>query len=83
VVLSLVSRRAVTPADFTQDPDKGCRLSAQARNILVSALEKRMLQLVTHHSGRRMSYRVAMHMQAKSVAALVSAEGDYRPMLWK
>ncbi|MGB7983288.1 MAG: CRISPR-associated endonuclease Cas1 [Candidatus Nanopelagicales bacterium] len=83
VVLTLVNRGAVQPADFQDDPERGCRLTPTARNVLVAAFERRILQLVTYQSGRRMSYRNALHMQAKSVAKVVSADADYRPLLWK
>lgn len=83
VVLSLVSRGAVTPADFTVDPVRGCRMGPTAREALLAAYERRMLQLVTHQVGRRMSYREAMHAQAKVLAAAVATRGDYSPMVWR
>jgi CRISPR-associated protein Cas1 len=59
-------------------------MSDDARNIFLSAYERAMLRLVTHPSGRRVSYRVALHLQAKQLArVLVDDEEQYRPLVWK
>ena len=58
-VLALTRRGALRPTDFTTSPEYGCRMGEDARNIFISAYERAMLRLVTHPSGRRVSYPVA------------------------
>jgi len=83
-VLSLTRRGAMRPSDFITSVEHGCRMSDDARNIFLSAYERAMLRLVTHPSGRRVSYRVALHLQAKQLArVLVDDEEQYRPLVWK
>jgi CRISPR-associated protein Cas1 len=83
-VLALTRRGALRPTDFTTTPDHGCRMGDDARNIFISAYERAMLRLVTHPSGRRVSYRVSLHLQAKQLAhALLDEDAQYRPLVWK
>lgn len=83
-VLSLTRRGAVQPSDFTTSPEHGCRMGDDARNIFIGAYERAMLRLVTHPSGRRVSYRVSLHLQAKQLArALLDEDESYRPLVWK
>lgn len=84
VVLRLISQRSVRPTDFEEHPDLGCRMSDTCRGVFLSALEQRMLRLISYQdSGRRVSYRVAMHLQAKALAATLRDSGEYRALLWK
>ena len=84
VVLTLVTKRMVSLGDFDFGEEFGCRLTQTGRRIFISAYERRMLRLMTYlDTGRRISYRVALHMQAKSLARALTVGEAYRPILWK
>jgi len=80
-----LSTRQVRPEQFTVEPDVGCRMGDDARYTFLAAYERRMLTLTTHHTaGRRVSYRVALSLQAKMLArALLDPSRPYVPMRWK
>lgn len=87
VVLRVISQRMLTLNDF-EYPDSAqlsCRLGAEGRRRFLQEYERRMLTLVTHApSGRRVSYRVAIALQAKHLASeLVGGRLRYEPMVWK
>ena len=85
MVLRCVSTGIVRYEEFTTTPDLGCRMSPRARQAFLAAYERRMLTLFTHEpSGRRVSYRVGLGLQAKALArALLEPEREYRPVRWK
>ena len=86
VVLRCLSTGIVRSDEFTTAPDAGCRMSARARQAFLAAYERRMLTLFTHEpTGRRVSYRVGLGMQARALAKalLEPAERLYRPVRWK
>ena len=84
VVFGLIGRKQVTPSDFETLDDGACRMSKVSRDAFLGAYEKRMLQLVTYReTGRRISYRTALHMQARSLARAMNGGDEYLPMLWK
>lgn len=60
-------------------------MGADAKHTFLAAYEKRMLTLTTHTaSGRRVSFRVALSLQAKFFAGvLLDGDEDYRPHRWK
>ncbi|MFC7617288.1 CRISPR-associated endonuclease Cas1 [Actinokineospora soli] len=80
-----LSTRQVRTEQFTHQPDTGCRMGDDAKNTFLAAYEKRMLTLTSHQgTGRRVSFRVALHLQAKALAAALLADnGRYRPLRWK
>lgn len=80
-----VSAHQVRPEQFTDDPQLGCRMGDDARHTFIAAYERRMLTLVTHPgAGRRVSYRVALSLQAKALArSLVKPAEPYSPLRWK
>lgn len=80
-----VSTEQVRPEQFEHDPALGCRMGADARHAFLAAYERRMLTLTTHQpSGRRVSYRVAMGLQAKLLArTLLDPDEPYQPLRWK
>ena len=83
-VLGLIGRRAIRPEHFDTVPEVGCRLTDAGRRIFLDAYERRMLELVTYPgTSRRISYRVALHQQAKALAAALISNGEYRPLYWK
>jgi CRISPR-associated protein Cas1 len=85
VVLRCLSTGIVRFEEFTTTPDLGCRMTARARQAYLAAYERRMLTLFTYEpSGRRVSYRVGLGLQAKALAAaLVDPDRIYRPVRWK
>ncbi len=80
-----VSSRQIRPEQFDHNPAEGCRMGADARHTFIAAYEHRMLTLTTHQaSGRRVSYRVALSLQAKAFArALLNPDQPYVPLRWK
>lgn len=87
LVVRLFSSGRLGVSDFEYpDGDGGmCRLGGDARKVVLSGFERRMLTLFSHvGSGRRVSYRVGLSLQALALASLVR-EGsvDYRPVAWK
>jgi CRISPR-associated protein Cas1 len=71
--------------EFETVPDRGCRMNARARQVFLAAYERRMLTVFTHEqTGRWVSYRVAIGLQAKALArAILDPERHYRPVRWK
>ena len=81
-----ISARQVRPEQFTvEDPAQGCRMGSDAKYTFLAAYEKRLLTLTTHaSSGRRVSFRVALSLQAKALArALLDPDEPYQPHRWK
>lgn len=71
--------------DFETTPEQGCRMNDRVRTAFLAAYEHRMLTLFTHQpSGRRVSYRVGLVLQAKALArTLLDPDHPYRPVRWK
>ena len=80
-----VATRLVRPEQFHDEPEQGCRMAPDAKHAFIAAYEKRMLTLTTHPpTGRRVSYRVALGLQAAALArALLHRTDVYVPMRWK
>lgn len=85
VVLRVAATGMVRPEEFETVPDRGCRMNARARHAFLAAYERRMLTLFTHEpSGRRVSYRVGLGLQARALArSILNADHPYRPVRWK
>jgi CRISP-associated protein Cas1 len=85
VVLRCLSTGIVRFEEFETIPDRGCRMNTRARQAFLAAYERRMLTVFTHEqSGRRVSYRVGLSLQAKALArAVVDPDRGYRPVRWK
>jgi CRISP-associated protein Cas1 len=85
VVLRCLTTGVVRPDEFDTEPDRGCRMSPRARHAFLAAYERRMLTLFTHEpSGRRVSYRVGLELQAKALARTILDVGrPYRAVRWK
>jgi len=84
-VWRLTGSRTVRAEQFTVEPDLGCRMGDDARAAFLAAYERRMLTLTTHPAaGRRVSFRVAIGVQAKALAAALLDPGrPYRALRWK
>ncbi|MGI8815024.1 MAG: CRISPR-associated endonuclease Cas1 [Pseudonocardia sp.] len=80
-----ISTRQIRPEQFTIEPDTGCRMADDARYTFLAAYERRMLTLTSHPgAGRRVSFRVALSIQAKALArALQDPDEPYRALRWK
>ena len=85
VVLRCVTSGVVRFEEFTEAPDIGCRMGDRARQAFLAAYERRMLTVFTHEaSGRRVSYRVGLGLQAKALArAVLDPSRGYQPVRWK
>ncbi|MEU7942452.1 CRISPR-associated endonuclease Cas1 [Microbispora bryophytorum] len=85
VVLRCLSTNIVRPEEFEVTPDHGCRMNDRARRAFLAAYERRMLTVFTHEgTGRRVSYRVGLSLQAKALARTVLDPSiPYRPIRWK
>jgi CRISP-associated protein Cas1 len=87
------ARRALVPADATKPaPDgEGVFLTDAARHAFLSQLEERMLTLFGYTVGRsRVSYRRALHLQARQLSVLLRSgplngpDSDaYRTIRWR
>jgi CRISP-associated protein Cas1 len=85
VVLRCLTTGIVRREEFDTDAEHGCRMNPRARQAFLAAYERRMLTLFTHDpSGRRVSYRVGLGLQAKALARTILDPGRrYRPIRWK
>ena len=85
VILRCLATGIVRSEDFTTQPDLGCRMNPPSRRAFLAAYERRMLTLFTHEpSGRRVSYRVGLGLQARALARTILDPGKpYRPVRWK
>lgn len=85
VVLRCLSTGIVRFEEFETAPDIGCRMNARARQAFLAAYERRMLTVSTHEpTGRRVSYRVGLGLQARALArTILDHDHPYRPVRWK
>lgn len=87
VVTSLVLGGRVKPEGFDQPAaqEAGCRMTPETLKLFLAAYEKRMLTLFRHPGvGRRVSYRMALTLQARSLAeVLAGSEDAYAPVVWR
>lgn len=86
VVLNLLRRHRLTPEHFRQSPDSDAvLLTKEGRRQYLDGYEERMLQRFTHTpSGRRVSYRRALHLQADQLAAVIQGLlPTYEPVGWR
>ena len=85
MVLRCLAAGIVRFEESETTPGLGCRMNARARQAFLAACERRMLTIFTHEpTGRRVSYRVGIGLQAKALAAAILDPGrPYRPVRWK
>jgi CRISPR-associated protein Cas1 len=85
VVLRCLSTGIVRFEEFDTTPGIGCRMNARARQAFLAAYERRMLTVFTHEpTGRRVSYRVGLGLQARALArGILDPDRMYRPVRWK
>lgn len=85
VVLRCLSTGIVRGEDFDTDPNRGCVMTGKARRAFLAAYERRMLTVFSHEpSGRRVSYRVGLGLQAKMLSrAVMDPDHVYRAVRWK
>lgn len=83
-VMRLVRTGAITVDDFRVDDERGVLLTDDARRRYFAEYERRMLQMFSHPpSGRRVTYRVALSLQAALLGVAVETGASYMPMVWK
>jgi CRISPR-associated protein Cas1 len=84
-VLRCVTTGIVRAQEFDTEPSRGCRMNEHARHAFLAAYERRMLTLFTHEpTGRRVSYRVGLELQARALArAILNPDRLYRAIRWK
>ncbi|MEU9774274.1 CRISPR-associated endonuclease Cas1 [Streptomyces sp. NPDC047968] len=85
-VIRLCTSTKISPVGFTtDDKGRGCRMDRDTLRIFLDAYEKRMLTLAHHpHAGRRTSYRTALTVQARHLAAVITGrEPAYLPTGWR
>jgi CRISPR-associated protein Cas1 len=80
-----ISTRIVRPEQFHDEPGQGSRMGDDAKHAFLAAYERRMLTLTTHPGvGRRVSFRVALSLQAKALArTLLDPAQPYHALRWK
>lgn len=87
LVVRLLATGQLSPGDFTVDETggKGCRMNDAARKTFLAAYERRMLTLAHHPwAGRKTSYRAALTLQARLLAAVLDGREDtYTPLSWR
>ena len=85
VVIDAVRRRILTAEGGSTSPrGDGVWLAGDARGRFLQRLEERMLTVFAHTpSGRRVSYRRALYLQARQVAAAMQGLRDYEPIRWR
>lgn len=86
VVLNVLRRRRVTAESFRSEPGrKSVLLTKEGRTSFLSAIEERFLQIGWSPStGKKVSYRRALYLQAQAIARAVdSGEVAYEPMRWR
>jgi CRISPR-associated protein Cas1 len=85
MVFRCLSTGIVRFEEFETTPDVGCRMNDRSRRAFLAAYERRMLTLFTHEpTGRRVSYRAGLGLQAKALArVLLDPDRRYRPVRWK
>jgi len=85
VVFRCLAAGIVRPEEFDTTPEVGCHMNPRARQAFLAAYERRMLTLFTHEpSGRRVSYRAGLGIQAKALArTILDPDRPYRPVRWK
>lgn len=82
VVLQLVNNGEVREGHFTTRAG-GCQLEADGRKAVLRAYERRLDHEITHpHFGYRVTYRRAMEVQARMLAArLLNELPEYTPLV--
>jgi CRISPR-associated protein Cas1 len=84
-VIRLIRTGAVRHEHFTFTAEHGCRLDELGRRTFLGGYERRILTLVHHPAeGRRISWRQALNVQARQVAAVLTGrQPEYRPVVWR
>jgi CRISPR-associated protein Cas1 len=86
VVVELLRRNQLSKASFRAEQGRGgFLLTHEGRKIVLAAFEERMLQLFSYPAtGKRVSYRRALYLQAQAVSRSVQdGTVDYTPVRWR
>jgi CRISPR-associated protein Cas1 len=84
-VLNLFRRNALNEEMFVAEPDGRVSLTGDGRRRLVAGVEERLLTVYSHvPSGKRVSYRRSMLLQAQQLARVVEGRQEvYEPVVWR
>lgn len=83
VVLTLVNKRMLKPADFTEPTEEGgVYLRPAGLRLFLREFSERLQSTFTHPlAGRPLTYQKCLEVQARQIARLVMGESDrYRPL---
>jgi CRISP-associated protein Cas1 len=86
MIVRLTATGQITTADFVTDETAGtCRMTYEGRRRFITGYERRMLTLFRHiGTGRTVSYRVGLHLQARLLAKVfLDAEDHYQAVTWR
>ena len=86
VVLSILNRQLLTPADFETEPLSGAvSLTSEGRKTFLTLYEKKKISEFKHPvMGRKCSYREAFELQARLLAKYLMGTTDkYPPLVLK
>lgn len=84
VVLSILNRQLLTPADFETEPLSGAvSLTSEGRKTFLTLYEKKKISEFKHPvMGRKCSYREAFELQARLLAKYLMGTTDKYPPLF-
>jgi CRISPR-associated protein Cas1 len=87
VVLRCLNTGILKPGDFEIDPGPpvSCRCTEEGLRRFLASYERRMLTVFSHpQTGRRVSYRVGLMLQARHLAEVCASDQlTYQPIVWK
>ncbi|GAA3820773.1 CRISPR-associated endonuclease Cas1 [Streptomyces chiangmaiensis] len=87
LVIGLCTASKVSPAGFATDEsgERGCRMDRDTLRTFLAAYERRMLTAAHHPTtGRRVSYRTALTVQARHLANVITGRTPaYTPIGWR
>lgn len=85
VVLSLLNRRQLKPADFCTEATGGISLSDEARRIFLAAWQERKVELFLHpYLKEKITIGMLPHIQARLLAHCIRGSlNAYPPIIWK
>lgn len=84
VALSLLNRGQLSPSDFSFDEEGSCRLTDDARKLVLKTWQTKKADLIMHpYVQEKMTIGMLLHIQARLLAQHVRGSLDaYPPMLW-
>jgi CRISPR-associated protein Cas1 len=82
MVVSLINQNMLTPADFHDPTEAGCRMTDEGRKIFLQQYEERRMTEFTHPVlQRKMTYHQSFEQQVRQFAKALQGELDAYPPL--